>query len=282
LLSTRNHGYAYEEYPLLERFNYVIAALNIDNKKYFLDATEQKLGFARLPLRCYNGHARLIRSSYPDSLYLLADSVKETKISSVFISNDKNGRMTGSFQSTPGYYGSMETRYQISDRGKEEFLKGIRLQHPRETQITDLEIDSLNNFDAPVTVRYNFGFEGMNDNIVYFNPMFGEGMEDNFKSTRRFYPVELPYAFDEVYTLNMEVPAGYTVDEMPKPTRVKLNDGDGLFEYLVSEGNGRIMLRSRLKITRTYFSPTDYENLRGFFDLVVKKHAENIVFRKKN
>ena len=282
LLSTRGHGYAYEEYPLLTRFNYVIAAVTIDNKKYYLDATEPKLGFARLPLRCYNGQARIMRATNSDSVYLLPDSLKETKISSVFISNDKNGRMAGSFQSTPGYYESMETRDRISDQGKEEFLKGIRLQHPRETQITDLEIDALNNFDAAVTVRYNFGFEGLNENIVYFNPMFGQGMEDNFKSARRFYPVELPFAFDEVYTLNMEVPAGYTVDEMPKSTRVNLNDGDGMFEYLVSESNGRIMLRSRLKIVRTYFSPTDYENLRGFFDLVVKKHAENIVFKKKN
>lgn len=282
LLSTRTHGYTYEEYPLLARFNYVIAAVTIDNKKYYLDATEPKLGFARLPLWCYNGQARIIRSTNSDSVYLLPDSVKETKITSVFISNDKNGRLGGSFQSTPGYYRSMATRYQISNKGKEEFLKDIKLQQQRETDITDFEIDSLNNFDAPVTVRYNFGFKELNENIVYFNPMFGQGVEDNFKSTRRFYPVELPFAFDEVYTLNMEVPAGYMVDEMPKPTRVKLNDGDGMFEYLVSESNGRIMLRSRIKIARTYFSPTDYENLRGFFDLVVKKHAENIVFKKKN
>lgn len=282
LLSTRNHGYAYEEYPLLERFNYVIAAVTLDNKKYYLDASEPKIGFARLPLWCYNGHARIIRTTHTDSVYLLPDSVKETRISAVFLSAAKNGRITGSFQSTPGYYGSTAIRHQIADRGKEDYLKNIRLQHARETEITDLEIESLNNFEAPVNVRYNFSFEEENSNIIYLNPMFGQGVENNFKSARRFYPVEIPYVLDEIYNLNMEVPAGYVVDEMPKPTRMSLNNGDAFFEYVISESNGRIMLRSRLKINRTYFAPGDYEDLRGFFDLVVKKHAENIVFKRKS
>jgi Domain of Unknown Function with PDB structure (DUF3858) len=140
----------------------------------------------------------------------------------------------------------------------------------------------LNNLDEPVQIRYNINFNNFNEDIVYFNPMLAEATKDNyFKSAQRHYPVEMPYTFDEVYILNMEVPAGYVIDELPKSARVNLNDGDGMFEYLVSESSGRIMLRSRIKINRATFHPADYEALRGFFDHVVKKHAEVIVFKKK-
>lgn len=283
LLSTRSNGYTHEIYPLMDRFNYVIAGVAIDNNEYYLDATERKVGFTHLPLRCYNGHARFISAQSPDPVYFVADSLKENKVTAVFISNDDKGKLSSTFKSTLGYYESMSIREKITDKGKDELLKAIKSQYGAETNITDLEVDSLNNLDVPVQMKYNIQFNGFTEDIVYFNPMLAEATKDNyFKSAQRYYPVEMPYTFDEVYILNMEVPTGYQIDEIPKSTRVSLNESDGMFEYLVSENNGRIMLRSRIKINRAHFDPADYEGLRGFFDHVVKKHAEVIVFKKKN
>jgi hypothetical protein len=114
--------------------------------------------------------------------------------------------------------------------------------------------------------------------------MFGEGYKENpFKSAQRFYPVEMPYTLDETYLLQLQVPEGYVVDELPQQIMVKLNENDdGLFEYRLSESNGTISLRSRLRIKRSLFMPDEYNMLREFFDLVVKKHNEQIVFKKKS
>ena len=113
--------------------------------------------------------------------------------------------------------------------------------------------------------------------------MFGEGYKENpFKSAQRYYPVEMPYASDETYIFNMIVPDGYVVDELPKSVIVKLNDaGDGQFEYIVSETNGTISMRSRIQLKRAYYQPAEYELLREFFNMVVKKHNEQIVLKKK-
>ncbi|HEX7903738.1 MAG TPA: DUF3858 domain-containing protein, partial [Chitinophagaceae bacterium] len=111
----------------------------------------------------------------------------------------------------------------------------------------------------------------------------GEGYKDNpFKSAERFYPVEMPYKMDEVYSLQMEVPAGYEVDELPKQLVVKLNEeGEGVFEYRISRSGNNISLRSRITMKRSNFLPEEYEMLREFFNLVVKKHNEQIVLKKK-
>jgi len=62
----------------------------------------------------------------------------------------------------------------------------------------------------------------------------------------------------------------------------KLNEqDDGMFEYRLSESGGTISLRSRIQLKRAYYLPEEYEMLREFFNIVVKKHNEQIVFKKK-
>jgi hypothetical protein len=122
----------------------------------------------------------------------------------------------------------------------------------------------------------------MDGDIIYFNPMMAEGYKDNFfKAAERKYPVEMPYTFDEIYILNMEIPKGYVVEEIPKSAKVSFNDGEGFFEYLINKSNEGIQLRSRIVMKRANFSAEEYNSLRDFFGYVVKKHSEQIVLKKK-
>jgi len=45
--------------------------------------------------------------------------------------------------------------------------------------------------------------------------------------------------------------------------------------------NGTISLRSRIVLKRTYFQPAEYDVLRKFFSMILKKHNEQIVLEKK-
>lgn len=283
MLSTTSNGYTYPLYPLVDRFNYVISRVTLGGQYYFLDASRPRLGFGRLNHDNYNGHARVI-NEYATPLELLADSITEGKITSVFIINDKNGALTGSVQKAPGYFESYHLRNRVTENGREQFFNEVKKGFNAEVEIQDPAIDSLDKYDLPVTIRYRFDIKSDDEDIIYLNPLFGEAWKENpFKSTERFYPVEMPYTIDETYLLRLEIPKGYVIDEMPRQVMVKLNeDDDGFFEYRLSESNGAISLRSRIKIKRAYFEPDEYEMLREFFNLIVKKHSEQIVFKRKS
>ena len=80
----------------------------------------------------------------------------------------------------------------------------------------------------------------------------------------------------------MEVPAGYEVDELPKSMVVKMNEsGEGMFEYRISQSGTSISFRCRVQLKRAYFDPEEYEMLREFFNMIVTKESEQIVFKKK-
>jgi Domain of Unknown Function with PDB structure (DUF3858)/Domain of Unknown Function with PDB structure (DUF3857)/Transglutaminase-like superfamily len=282
LLSTRSHGYTYEIYPIMSKFNYLIAKAVIDGKTYYLDASEPRLGFGRLPLRCYNGHARVINTS-AEPVQLSSELINEAKSTTVFIINDEKGNLVGSMQQTPGYYESFNLRDRIKEKGKEELQKDIKKAFGAEITISNFVIDSLDKYENELGIKYDFDMAGEKEDIIYMNPMFGEGYKENpFKSAERVYPVEMPFTMDETYNLQLEVPQGYTVDELPKSMVVKLNEQDeGMFEYRISQSTNNISFRSRIKLNRANFQPDEYEMLREFFSLVVKKQSEQIVFKKK-
>lgn len=282
LLSTRRHGYASELYPLMDRYNYLIAHVPNGGESYFLDASTPRLGFNRLPVKVYNGQARVITKNDGLPVYFLPDSVNESTISTVFLENRQNGAIEGLFSSTKGYVSSLDVRDDIATSGLEAFKKNITSGFSDDVEVSNIQIDSLKILDEPVAVKYELKLNGFgNADIVYFNPMFGEAISKNpFTAAERYYPVEMPYLQNHVFTLTMDIPKGYKVEELPKSARIKLNEDEGMFEYLLQADETSIQMRCRLAVNRTFFPNEDYQTLRDFFGFVVKKEAEQIVFKK--
>ncbi len=282
LISTRGHGWAHPLYPLMTKYNLTICYTQIDNKDIFLDATGPKMGFGRLSTECYNGPGFVVKTA-PGKISLEADSLRESKTTLLFVMNDDKNGMKGAFTTSPGYYESSGLRQRLVKESLEDLTKETIKRYSFPVKITNASIDSLDKYDYPVQVKYNMQFDFEDQGMVYLNPMFSEATTKNpFSSAERQYPVEMPFKIAEMYILNMDIPKGYKVEELPKSTRVKLNDNEGIFEYLISATDQKIMLNSRIDIKKANFTPEDYQTLRDFFGYIVKKQAEQIVFKKIN
>lgn len=282
ILSTTSHGYAVEYSPMTSSFNYVIVQLNDNGTRYYLDASDAQLGFNKLHASCYNGHARVVNEA-ADPVNFSADSLKEFKTTLLIISNDEKGKWVGSMNQTPGYYESYDIRERIKEKGKEEFFKQVQKDFGADVKIIAPAVDSLTNYEDPVKLHYKMEVNPGDEEVLYINPMFGEAYKKNwFSAAERFYPVEMPYTMDETYIMSMEVPKGYVVDELPKQMLAKFDEeGASFFEYRITQSNNIISFRSRVKMARAFFMPDEYPTLREFFNLIVKKQSEQIVFKKQ-
>jgi len=280
MLSTRDNGRVTEGNAILSQYNYLIARLQIDSVYYTLDASEPKLGFGKLTENCYNTSARLI-DKVPILIPMNTDDLIEHKFTSVFIVNEDNGQTNGSIASDLGYYESLHLREILSTKKTDEFFKEFAKVYPSEITVQNLVLDSLTELDGPLKMSYDIKLNFNDEDIIYFSPLLNYGIKQNpFTSAERLYPVEMPYKANDIFSLNMEIPKGYKVDELPKSTRVKLNDDEGMFEYIITNNDSRIQLRSKIVLEKANFMPEDYETLRNFYGHIVKKHAEQIVFKK--
>ena len=281
MLSTRSHGYTYSAYPLIDRFDYVICRTILNNKTFYLDASRPDLGFGRLHWECYNGHARVINQE-AESVEFSSDSLTETKITSLMLSSNVKGEIVGNVQQTPGYYESYSIRNRARVIGLKEYVKEAEKDFASDMEIKNYRIDFLENPEEQIQISYDIKVNVEKKDIIYLNPMVNEGFTENpFVSAQRIYPVEMPYTIDEILVVRMDTPQGYEVEGLPKSTRVNFSEsGDSFFEYIVENNRGVISIRSRVKITRSYFLPEEHKVLHDFFNVVVAKHNERIVFKK--
>ncbi len=280
ILSTREHGKANEVYPVMEKFNYVIAGLTLDGKQYLLDASYNKMAFGKLPKNAWNGFGRMIDAN-PVEVQMAADSVTEQKITSVLLLHNEKDELEGEVAVYYGDQESYDVRETLAKKPMEEFVKSTIGRLPAEYHATAVKVDSVALYEAPVKLRCDIKLDKSDEDIIYFNPIFYEGMRENpFKAGERKYPIEMESAMKEVYSLVMEVPKGYKVDELPKSVRVFFNENEGMFEYIINNSNGMIQLKCTLQLNKANFAPEDYQNLRDFFAFVVNKENEQIVFKK--
>jgi len=282
LLSTREFGLNLVKYPILNRLNYVIVKLPLGGVVYYLDAAHPELGFGQLAGNCYNGHARIISNKDSGSVWFEADSLREKRTTMVILSNGANG-LEGTYQATLGPLESYNLRQRVRDIGEKEYFKRIQTSYGEDLEIGHTNLDSLDKKEEPAAVRYSFVLkQGSGTSMLYLNPFFGEVQRENpFKAADRKYPVEMPYTTDNTYMLNLEIPEGYDVEELPKSARVALNGDEGSFEYLIARQDDFIQLRCRIKLNKAYFPAEDYANLRDFYAFVVKKENEQIILKKK-
>ena len=282
LLSTRENGRVNEIFPLRSKFNYLISRVKVDDDYYLVDASDNSLGFGIRGENLYNGSGRLIGET-PILIPMLADSLKEKKFTSVFIYNDDDNKgMNGTYTSQLGTYATLALRKEVKKDGENEYYNKIKKGYLFDIKIKNQKIDSLNDLEKPVAINYDFTFD-KSGGIIYFNPFLSGTLKENpFKSENRVYPVEMPYGINYTYMLNMEIPKGYVIDELPKPALVKLNDEEGYFEYILSKAEDIIQMRVKLVLNKATFLKEDYKTLRDFYAFVVKKESEMIVFKKIN
>ncbi len=279
LVSTRDNGKPNVIFPWLGDFNYVISNVQHADGSFCLDAS-QPLGFGQISNECYGGGARLIADA-PVIVPLYTDSIHENSISSLFMNNDENGNLIGHYTSKNGMVKSQNYRGSFARSGSENYLTQVKQSFSEGITVSEIGFDSLKNLDEPLQLHLDLNIQFKAD-VEYFNPMLLDAIETNpFEADERLYPVEMDYCKDDTYILNMEIPAGYKVDEMPKSARVTFNDNEGFYEYLIQTDGQRLMLRSRLKLNRATFQPDDYASLREFYAFVVQKMSEQIVFKKQ-
>ncbi|PWV56026.1 DUF3858 domain-containing protein [Chitinophaga sp. S165] len=283
VLSTRNHGFTHELYPLASRFNYTMAALTVDSLTFFMDASRPYLGFGRVDMSCYNGHARLLGSTGVFPVYFNPDELLESKITYVMLMGGEGGSLKGSMQQNPTYFESCAIRSSIKDKGKDAYFKGKEKDFVTETTISGVELENLDDNEDVLKMKFDFEMKADDAGMLYINPLFTEATRKNpFRSQERKYPVEMPCVMDETFTLNMTVPEGYVIEELPKSAVVKFNENEGIFQYLIQQSENTIQFRSRVKLNRAVFAPDEYNSLREFFDMIVKKQSEQIVLKKKS
>lgn len=281
LVSTRSNGIAI--FPNRTAFNYVIAAVETPNGNVLLDASDKFSTPNTLPFRVLNWSGRLIRNDGSSEEVNLMP--KKSSIDNVTLnySISSDGKVTGKARRQLADYQAFISRDNIDGVKEEDYLEKLENQNNK-IEITDYIRTNEKEILLPVIETYSFTGDNLCEIIgekIYISPMLFFANEKNpFKQETREYPVDFGFPFTNRYNITIQIPEGFTVETLPAPALINMQDNLGLFKFNIGTNGNLLQLNVQHQINEAIVSTEQYEMLKEYYKGMIAKETEKIVLKR--
>ena len=282
--STRKNGLISPFSPSQRKLNYVIAMATIDGKKYLLDATEPFMPYNLIPMRCLNYQGRTVEKEESKWVDLVTDKKHKVLVYSD-LKLEENNKLQGNINIISTDYAALEFRKKYSTfNSVDEYLEDFR-KDKIGLIINESQLNNIDSFYMPVNASFNVTIDNKFpevDDEVYITPMiYDQLIENPFLMPERKYPVDFGYNSEKTVISIIRIPKNYTVSSLPAATSLALPENAATYKFDVVKIDSVIKMTSRYNINKTLFQTGEYIGLREFNNLIIKKHSEPIILKKK-
>ncbi len=279
ILSTRGHGKIKLDYPFLSYFNYVVVLAKIDNIMVLLDATEPLCKFSVIPTRCLNEEGLVIQKDKIDWV-----NIKNASVSSIeYFYNIRPDVLKDSiFESSR----LITTGYRAVDQ-RNEFSTSYKVLKDRLLGNNSLPGDTLipknlYQIDKSFELNYTKEYEMERiENKIIISPFCNNIVTENpLKQSIRSSPIDFIYRTANKFQSVIVVPGGYKL--LTKPENIVVDN-----EKVKIVFNTDCLIRDTIKVSGLYefkkdvYEISEYSDLRSYFNTIVDKFNEKLVFVKE-
>ena len=283
-VSERHHGKVLKDYPFVDQFNTVIAAVTINGKNYYLDATNQITPPHIIPSSVLNTTAFILNRKSGGIVNITDESLQYRETINVIASIKDNGTLSGQ-----GLINSIDyariNRLGVYKRDHDEYLK----KHIKRN-IAGLEIDSFTVLNEktdslPLQQKFQFAIPVNSTGDYKFVPLnLFSGFESNpFIAKTRFSDINFGYKRNVSMNVYVEIPEGHEIDALPKSVQLVTPDNNVTFsrELFHDKPSNKILARVRWDFKRSFYDAGEYDDLKDFYKKMTDILNEQLVFKKK-
>jgi hypothetical protein len=282
LVSTIENGISI--YPNRTGFNYVVAAAEIDGKPILMDATNKYTTQNILPLNTLNWTGRLIKEDGSSQVIDLVPKKQSDETTDLMATLSSNGSLTGKIRITRTDYNALSFRENYSNENQEQYIDNLENKLGK-IEVNNYSAENLNaNFEKPVVETFTFL---SNDEVeiigekMYINPLvFFTETKNPFLQEKRELPIYFQYPKQEKYNIFIDIPEGYTIESLPQPIKITTGQDVGAFIFNIKTIDNKIQIAVTTSINKALISAEFYDILKVFFQKIIDKQNEKIVFKK--
>jgi hypothetical protein len=272
-------------FPDINNVNYYITKITIDQKDYYVDATQKYLPFGILPARCYNGYGRVMcRKSY--GINLSPNDLADRNMIMAVLNMDTSGnKLHLKFDKQFGQVSGFRYRKKWIAEGEAKAESELKVAFDDDKfKIKNVSIDHFGEPDKPLVVHYEAEANIAGKDLFYLDLYLEKFFNENpFPSLDRIFPVNLDYQINDNYFLSFSFPKNYTVDDMPKSRILQFHNGQMDFKNVIEYDTttNRISISNKFHTTTTTFPVNEYTDLRSFFEQMIEEQHKMIVLKKQ-
>lgn len=280
LLSTRSNGRLPISNPSMTSFNYVVTGLQIDTVMYVIDASDKYGAWNVLPDKAMVPQGRMMVSKmgrWTD----LSNTNKGAAIFSSMVTVEPDKIVTKNSKVYRGQESrTIKETFYTDYKSKEDYIE--KLEAKIGNKIEDFEITGIDNGYQDVKIKYTeTKDEDSNADLIYLTPIENVGLGENpFKNEIRKYPINYNFLTNRLFNVNIAIPEGYQVDELPQSVQFTLANKQVGFTYMIGQAANHINVKCQYQINDLLVAQTEYDSLKELYAQIAKKLSEQIVLKK--
>ncbi|PWN62535.1 transglutaminase-like domain-containing protein [Chryseobacterium viscerum] len=280
VISTVENGVINLVSPNISNMNFVLAAISLNDQFHIYDATSKQSSLDEIPLKNWNQFGILVTKG--KSLQI---QMTNTKSSNTFLTanakiND-DGSISGTYsdKDTGAYAMYAKDNY---DDNAEKYKKQYKENFSMD--FTDINSKVLENGEFESSMK--FSSSNLIDRVgkkMIINPMlFLNKSSNEFDQVEaRKYPIDFGSPITKVKKVILEIPEGYTIEEMPKSKKIVTEDKEIAYTYSVEQKGNKLEVTTTTKISSSDYPKEYYPAFKQIWGVASKFENQVISLVKK-
>lgn len=284
--------------PLLyniEDITNITACVVLNGVMYFVDASQKELPFGYLPTGYYNGYTRIVNSQGGGAVDLnpaLAHNTTSTFVSIKPIAEEKESyTYKFTLRKTLGIYDAIGMRANWKNDStlfrKKLMGNPYDMSNSEGLNITRLSFENVDHLEERLVMTIEGTLSNGKDiSQILLDPFFSKLYDKNPLGTdsKRDHDIVFTNPSKEIYTLSLQLNNQYTIDSLFAPTNFQFGP-NGALKYQLDSWFNKDANIYTLKYTYEnkgiQVPVAESEELRNFYDAIIKSYTQKIIIKKK-
>ena len=280
LISTVRNGQLNLAFPNVGNFNYVVVGAEIDKRFYLFDATSKQSQANLLPSRVWNNSGLLIKDDKAEVITMFnAKMSYGTYLTKAKINDD--GTVSGTYEDKDAGLFALNAK-ESYDENPDKYKKQYKESYS--IDFSDINSAVLSNGDFESKMK--FSSNNLIDNVgkkKIFNPLlFLHQSSNGFDETEeRKYMINFVSPYVRTKKVEIEIPEGYTVADLPKSKKIITDDKEISYSYIVENKDNKITVTSEVKIASADYPKEYYPAFKQIWKVISDSESQVMSLIKK-
>ena len=280
LISTVRNGNLNLAFPNLGNFNYVVVGTEINNRFYLFDATSKQSQANLLPSRVWNNNGLLVKDDKAEVITMVNAKMSYGKYLTKAKIND-DGTVSGTYEDKDAGLFALNAK-ESYDENPDKYKKQYKDSYA--IDFSDINSSVTNNGDFESKMK--FSSNSLIDNVgkkKIFNPLlFLHQSANDFNDTEeRKYMINFVSPYTRTKKVEIEIPEGYTVADLPKSKKITTDDKEISYSYVVENKDNKITVTSEVKIASADYPKEYYPAFKQIWKVISDSESQVMSLIKK-
>ncbi len=284
LVSERYNGKVHRESTMIDQFNTVYACVTINNKQYYLDATDKYNSCTLTPYEILNTTAFIVNHKKGNLIDIIDTTALYTERIGIDATVNAEGILKATFIANSFDYARDYRLKNFSTKSTTENEK-LFSGNVSDLNFSDFKTENADSDLNLLTTKGSFSLPLNNSNQYYFlTTNLLTGLSDNpFMSDNRFSNINFGYKQLIQLTFHVAIDKSFAIDALPKSVKLTDPDGDIVFTRLVfaDKEQNDMRVTSTFETKQNLYPVSQYEIIKNFYKKLFEMLNEQIVLKKK-